>query len=108
MEGDLVRGVASICINYAEMRKYEHEQKEILPSNIGRRKNYNSWRAMMRGATWNPMMPRLDAGTALPTSKAIKFERVAAAISWLSASKFERVGVAISWLSVEQAWSVSV
>ena len=79
MEGDLVRGVASICINYAEMRKYEHEQKEILPSDIGRRKNYNSWRAMMRGATWNPMMPRLDAGTALPTSKAIKFERVAAA-----------------------------
>ena len=66
----------------------------------------------MRGAAWNPMMPRLDAGTALPTSKAIKFERVAAAISWLSveqsASKFERVGVAISWLSVEQAWSVSV
>ena len=43
VEGDLVRGVASICINYAEMRKYEHEQKEILPSNIGRRKNYNSW-----------------------------------------------------------------
>ena len=66
----------------------------------------------MRGATWNPMMPRLDAGTALPTSKAIKFERVGAAISWLSVersvSKFERVGVAISWLSVEQAWSVSV
>ena len=56
MEGDLVRGVASICINYAEMRKYEHEQKEILPSNIGRRKTtiagfFNSWRAMMRGAT---------------------------------------------------------
>ena len=83
MEGDLVRGVASICINYAEMRN-THKKKEILPSNIGRRKTttagfFNSWRAMMRGATWNPMMPRLDAGTALPTSKAIKFERVAAA-----------------------------
>ena len=82
MEGDLVRGVASICINYAEMRKYEHEQKEILPSNIGRRKNYNSWRAMMRGATWNPMMPRLGVGTALTgVGKAIKFERVGTAIS---------------------------
>ena len=55
MEGDLVRGVASICINYAEMRN-THKKKEILPSNIGRRKTtiagfFNSWRAMMRGAT---------------------------------------------------------
>jgi len=37
---------------------------------------------MMRGATWNPMMPRLGVGTALTgVGKAIKFERVDAAIS---------------------------
>ena len=84
MEGDLVRGVASICINYAEMRNTHQKRKKsyLAISEDGKTTIagfFNSWRAMMRGATWNPMMPRLDAGTALPTSKAIKFERVAAA-----------------------------
>ena len=36
----------------------------------------------MRGATWNPMMPRLGVGTALTgVGNTIKFKRVGSAIS---------------------------
>ena len=91
MESGRRYGERGGIINYPEMRKCEHEQNEILPSGIGRRNTYNSWRAMMRGATWNPMMPRLGVGTALTgVGKAIKFERVGAAISKISIVVVER------------------
>jgi len=70
-------------INYAEMQNRqncEHKGNEILPSGIGRRNTYNSRRAMMCGATWNPIMSRLGVSKVLTgVGKAIKLERVNAA-----------------------------